>query len=118
MYLLLLPLLVIVYQESLMVHGLKYMPPSNSLTRLVTPQTKPILYVYDHCPFCVRVRLAFGLKNIKHEVRFLANDDVDTPTKLIGSFLLHYLNLIEKVPFIYIYFVSRKERCSYLTIWL
>jgi hypothetical protein len=41
----------------------------------ITPQPKPILYVYDHCPFCVRVRLAFGLKNIKHEVRFLANDD-------------------------------------------
>ena len=71
-----------------MVYGLKAMPSSNTLTRLVTPQTKPILYVYDHCPFCVRVRLAFGLKNIKHEVRFLANDDVDTPTKLIGSFII------------------------------
>jgi hypothetical protein len=21
--------------------------------------------VYDHCPFCVRVRLAFGIKNVK-----------------------------------------------------
>eukprot|EP01035_Chromulina_nebulosa_P020165 gene20165-26179_t len=45
----------------------------------------PTLYVYDHCPFCVRVRLAFGLKNIKHEIRFLANDDIPTPTKLIGK---------------------------------
>lgn len=45
----------------------------------------PTLYVYDHCPFCVRVRAAFGLKNIKHNLIFLANDDIDTPTKLIGK---------------------------------
>lgn len=45
----------------------------------------PILYVYDHCPFCVRVRLALGVKNIKHTVNFLANDDIPTPTKLIGK---------------------------------
>uniref|UniRef100_A0A7S0C2L2 GST N-terminal domain-containing protein n=1 Tax=Proboscia inermis TaxID=420281 RepID=A0A7S0C2L2_9STRA len=45
----------------------------------------PILYVYDHCPFCVRVRLALGVKNIKHICHFLANDDIPTPTKLIGK---------------------------------
>mmetsp|Transcript_19934 Transcript_19934/g.26351 ORF Transcript_19934/g.26351 Transcript_19934/m.26351 type:complete len:304 (-) Transcript_19934:321-1232(-) len=45
----------------------------------------PITYVYDHCPFCVRVRLALGVKNIKHNVQFLANDDIPTPTKLIGK---------------------------------
>lgn len=45
----------------------------------------PNLYVYDHCPFCVRVRLAFGLKNIKHNLIFLANDDIPTPTALVGK---------------------------------
>jgi hypothetical protein len=45
----------------------------------------PILYVYDHCPLCVRVRLALGVKNIKHNVHFLQNDDISTPTKLIGK---------------------------------
>jgi len=45
----------------------------------------PQLYVYDHCPFCVRVRFAMGLKNIKHKLEFLANDDVATPTALIGK---------------------------------
>lgn len=45
----------------------------------------PIVYVYDHCPFCVRVRLALGIKNIKHTVVFLQNDDIKTPTKLIGK---------------------------------
>eukprot|EP01038_Epipyxis_sp_PR26KG_P005977 gene5977-8232_t len=45
----------------------------------------PIVYVYDHCPFCVRVRLALGVKNTKHEIRFLANDDAATPTALVGK---------------------------------
>jgi len=45
----------------------------------------PILHVYDHCPFCVRVRFALGVKNVKHLINFLANDDVNTPTKLIGK---------------------------------
>jgi len=45
----------------------------------------PTVYVYDHCPFCVRVRLALGFKNVKHIVNFLANDDIPTPTKLVGK---------------------------------
>lgn len=45
----------------------------------------PVVYVYDHCPFCVRVRLALGIKNVKHNVEFLANDDIPKPTKLVGK---------------------------------
>lgn len=45
----------------------------------------PTVYVYDHCPFCVRVRVALGIKNVKHTVHFMANDDVKTPTKLVGK---------------------------------
>jgi glutaredoxin 2 len=45
----------------------------------------PTVYVYDHCPFCVRVRLALGIKNIKHNIHFMANDDLPTPTKLVGK---------------------------------
>lgn len=52
--------------------------------RIIRPEL-PILYVYDHCPFCVRVRLAFGMKNVKHSLHFLANDDVATPTNLVGK---------------------------------
>ena len=26
------------------------------------------LYVYDHCPFCVRARMIFGLKNLPVEL--------------------------------------------------
>lgn len=45
----------------------------------------PTVYVYDHCPFCVRVRVALGIKNIKHNLHFMANDDIPTPTKLVGK---------------------------------
>eukprot|EP00601_Ochromonadales_sp_CCMP2298_P025924 CAMPEP_0173292618 /NCGR_PEP_ID=MMETSP1143-20121109/12834_1 /TAXON_ID=483371 /ORGANISM="non described non described, Strain CCMP2298" /LENGTH=288 /DNA_ID=CAMNT_0014232037 /DNA_START=1 /DNA_END=867 /DNA_ORIENTATION=+ len=66
--------------------GLKHMERlDNNLTPRVVLDTLPIVYVYDHCPFCVRVRLALGLKNIKHEVRYLANDDIATPTSLVGK---------------------------------
>jgi hypothetical protein len=45
----------------------------------------PTLYVYDHCPFCVRVRVALGVKNIKHNLHFMANDDKILPTELVGK---------------------------------
>mmetsp|Transcript_30125 Transcript_30125/g.67936 ORF Transcript_30125/g.67936 Transcript_30125/m.67936 type:complete len:298 (-) Transcript_30125:192-1085(-) len=52
--------------------------------RVIRPEL-PVLYVYDHCPFCVRVRLAMGVKNVKHLIHFLANDDIATPTALVGK---------------------------------
>lgn len=52
--------------------------------RVILP-TLPTVYVYDHCPFCVRVRLALGIKNVKHHVNFMGNDDVETPTGLVGK---------------------------------
>lgn len=55
------------------------------MNKRVIRQELPTLYVYDHCPFCVRVRLALGVKNVKHLIHFLANDDVATPTKLVGK---------------------------------
>lgn len=45
----------------------------------------PTLYNYDHCPFCVRVRLALGFKNVKHNLIFMANDDVHMPSELVGK---------------------------------
>jgi len=55
----------------------------------------PVLYVYDHCPFCVRVRLALGVKNVKHLVHFLANDDIATPTALVGKKIAPIFSLPE-----------------------
>uniref|UniRef100_A0AAV1UET7 GST N-terminal domain-containing protein n=1 Tax=Peronospora matthiolae TaxID=2874970 RepID=A0AAV1UET7_9STRA len=42
------------------------------------------LYIYDHCPFCVRARMIFGLKQVPHELVFLANHDETTPISLVG----------------------------------
>jgi hypothetical protein len=56
-------------------------------SQLVVGSPLPRVYVYDHCPFCVRVRFVLGIKNIKHNVIYLANDDVETPTKLVGTLL-------------------------------
>lgn len=43
------------------------------------------LYVYDHCPFCVKARAIFGLKGIPFELVILLNDDEATPTRMIGK---------------------------------
>ena len=43
------------------------------------------LYVYDHCPFCTRARMIFGLKNIPLDLDFFLENDVDGPTKLVGK---------------------------------
>ena len=49
------------------------------------------LYVYDHCPFCVRSRMIFGLKDVACEIITLPNDDEATPTRLIGKKMLPVL---------------------------
>ncbi|KTS16584.1 glutaredoxin [Pantoea dispersa] len=43
------------------------------------------LYIYDHCPFCVKARMIFGLKNLPVELIVMLNDDEATPKKLIGQ---------------------------------
>ena len=43
------------------------------------------LYTYDHCPYCVKARMIFGLRGIGFEHIILANDDEATPIKLIGK---------------------------------
>jgi glutaredoxin 2 len=55
----------------------------------------PTLYVYDHCPFCVRVRIALGIKNVKHLLYFMANDDIGTPTDLVGKKIAPIFNFPE-----------------------
>lgn len=49
------------------------------------------LYVYDHCPFCVRSRMILGLKDIECEIVTLPNDDEETPTNLTGKKMLPIL---------------------------
>ena len=50
------------------------------------------LYHYVHCPFCVRVRMAFGFLNIPYHSQVLAYDDEATPIKLTGKKMLPALS--------------------------
>ncbi|MEG9490555.1 glutaredoxin 2 [Mannheimia indoligenes] len=43
------------------------------------------LYVYDHCPYCVRARMVLGLKDLPVELVMIANDDEATPIGLVGK---------------------------------
>lgn len=43
------------------------------------------LFVYDHCPFCVKARMIFGLKQTAFELVILLNDDEATPIHMIGK---------------------------------
>lgn len=58
----------------------------------------PTLYVYDHCPFCVRARMIFGLKGVPHTIAWMANDDVDTPTGLVGKKIAPILAVPGEAP--------------------
>ena len=43
------------------------------------------LFIYDHCPYCVKARMIFGLKNQVLENIILLNDDEKTPVSMIGQ---------------------------------
>lgn len=42
------------------------------------------LYVYEHCPFCIRARMIFGLKNAPLDLGIIMEGDAETPTRMVG----------------------------------
>lgn len=44
-----------------------------------------ILYEYEHCPFCLRVRMVLAQTNTQCEIKTLLYDDSQTPMALIGK---------------------------------
>lgn len=42
------------------------------------------LYIYEHCPFCTRARMIFGLKQIPVELSVVMEGDANTPIRLVG----------------------------------
>lgn len=54
------------------------------------------LYIYDHCPYCVKARMIFGYKNILFDMVTLLNDDEKTPIQLIGQKMVPILSDGEK----------------------
>ncbi|MBA2405012.1 MAG: glutaredoxin 2 [Bdellovibrionales bacterium] len=51
------------------------------------------LYHYVHCPFCVRVRMAFGYLNLEYESKVVPYDDETTPVKLTGKKMLPIMTI-------------------------
>lgn len=49
------------------------------------------LFIYDHCPFCVKAQMIFGLKKLPVEIGYIDEDDVETPTQMIGKKMLPIL---------------------------
>ncbi len=49
------------------------------------------LYHYDHCPYCVKARMIFGLKKVPFETEALLNDDEATPIAMVGQKMLPIL---------------------------
>ena len=49
------------------------------------------LYVYEYCPFCIKARMIFPLKGLSFDMDVLLDDDIRTPTQLIGRKLLPIL---------------------------
>lgn len=41
------------------------------------------LFVYDHCPFCVKARAIFRLKDVPFDLAILLNDDEATSVSMI-----------------------------------
>ncbi len=45
---------------------------------------KPIVYYYEHCPYCIRVLTFAGLADIDLDTKVLLNDDEQTPIAMTG----------------------------------
>lgn len=43
------------------------------------------LYIYEHCPFCTRARMIFGLKGLPVDLQVIMEGDAETPMRLIGK---------------------------------
>jgi glutaredoxin 2 len=88
------------------------------------------LYVYEHCPYCTKVRMIFGLKEIKYELVYLLNDDEKTPFDMIGKKMLpiikdddgssmaESLDIIDYIDGIYYPSLVEKKVEDFITSWI
>ncbi|WEV49769.1 glutaredoxin 2 [Acinetobacter sp. ESL0695] len=43
------------------------------------------LYIYEHCPFCLRTRMIAGFKNLPIQYSIIMEGDSETPIHLVGK---------------------------------
>ena len=51
------------------------------------------LYIYDHCPYCVKARMIFGFKKRSIKLICLSNEDEKTPISMIGVKMVPILEI-------------------------
>ena len=51
------------------------------------------LYIYEHCPFCLRTRMISGLKQLDMQYEVIMEGDAETPTRLVGKKVVPILQL-------------------------
>eukprot|EP00466_Bigelowiella_natans_P018121 jgi/Bigna1/77055/fgenesh1_pg.45_\ len=61
----------------------------------IVPKILPKLYVFDHCEYCTRARMIFGLKNIAVDLVFIMYDKAEKLVKLAGKRITPVLELDE-----------------------
>ncbi len=49
------------------------------------------LYLFDHCPYCIKAQLVVGIKKMDVELIYLQNDDVDARMEKVGVNLVPIL---------------------------
>lgn len=68
------------------------------------------IYLYHHCPYCIKVRLIADLSKLDYEIVYLANDDEKAHIDRIGS---------KQVPFLEkndgTYIKESDEICKYIS---
>lgn len=60
-----------------------------SLVHQILPRDSKLpkhqLFLYEHCPYCVRARMIFGLKQVPVTLQYLGSRDESTPVNLVGA---------------------------------
>jgi len=51
----------------------------------MSSQFVPTVYVYEHCPYCIRVRVFMHIKKIAHKVEYLIHDDIKGHEDKVGA---------------------------------
>jgi glutaredoxin 2 len=54
-----------------------------------------VLYTYDHCPFCAKVKMILGIKDIPYKNEVFLNDDEKTPVSLVGKKVVPILKKLD-----------------------
>lgn len=52
-------------------------------------------YIYEHCPFCLRVRMIAGFKNLPMKYAVIMEGDAETPIHLVGKKVVPILQRLD-----------------------